>query len=155
MQTFDPFPAEKEQNLFDDQLLEKIATLRPTEAKVVSHTALCCTCHQVYIHFLWSFRRRLYLQLQSPIMACVTALDASAEPALATEPAGGEARLELRACAVHSFLGRPPLTKALFTSPIFSSPKNAEICGDLVFTQYSQISSNTLPQKYSTMMESF
>jgi hypothetical protein len=30
-----------------------------------------------------------------------------------------------------------------------------EICGDLVFTQYSQIFLNTLPQKYSTMMESF
>jgi hypothetical protein len=30
-----------------------------------------------------------------------------------------------------------------------------EICGDLVFTQYSQILSNILLKKYSTMMESF
>jgi hypothetical protein len=34
-------------------------------------------------------------------------------------------------------------------------PKDVRICGDLVFTQYPQISSNTLPQKYSTMMDSF
>jgi hypothetical protein len=47
------------------------------------------------------------------------------------------------------------LPEALFISPVFSPPKNVEICGDLVFTQYSQIPSNTLPQKYSTMMESF
>jgi hypothetical protein len=46
-------------------------------------------------------------------------------------------------------------TKALFTSPVFSLPKDMGICGDLVFTQYSQILSNTLPQKYSTMMKSF
>jgi hypothetical protein len=45
--------------------------------------------------------------------------------------------------------------KALFTSPVFSPPKDVGIYGDLVFTQYSQIPSNTLPQKYSTMMESF
>jgi hypothetical protein len=45
--------------------------------------------------------------------------------------------------------------EALFTSPVFPHPKNVGICGDLVFTQYSQIPSNTLPQKYSTMMESF
>jgi hypothetical protein len=37
--------------------------------------------------------------------------------------------------------------KALFTSPVFSSPKDVEICGNLVFTQYYQIPSNTLPQK--------
>jgi hypothetical protein len=43
----------------------------------------------------------------------------------------------------------------LFTSPVFLSPKDVGICGDLVFTQYSQIPFNTLPQKYSTMMESF
>jgi hypothetical protein len=45
--------------------------------------------------------------------------------------------------------------KALFTSPVFLFPKNVGICGDLMFTQYSQISLNTLSQKYSTMMESF
>jgi hypothetical protein len=47
------------------------------------------------------------------------------------------------------------LPEALFTSPVFSPPKDVGIYGDLVFTQYSQIPSNTLPQKYSTMMESF
>jgi hypothetical protein len=46
-------------------------------------------------------------------------------------------------------------TEALFTSPVFSPPKDVEIYGDLVFTQYPQILSNTLSQKYSTMMESF
>jgi hypothetical protein len=45
--------------------------------------------------------------------------------------------------------------KALFTFPVFLSPKDMGICGDLMFTQYSQIPSNTLPQKYSTIMESF
>jgi hypothetical protein len=39
------------------------------------------------------------------------------------------------------------ITKALFTSPVFSPPKDVGICGDLVFTQYSQIPSNTLPKK--------
>jgi hypothetical protein len=39
------------------------------------------------------------------------------------------------------------LIKALFTSPVFSPPKNVEICGNLVFTQYSQIPTNTLLQK--------
>jgi hypothetical protein len=43
-----------------------------------------------------------------------------------------------------------PLGRVYF-SGIFT-PKRY---GDLVFTQYSQIPSNTLPQKYSTMMESF
>jgi hypothetical protein len=47
------------------------------------------------------------------------------------------------------------LIKALFTHPVFSPPKNVGICGDLVFTQYSQIPTNTLFQKYSTMIESF
>jgi hypothetical protein len=37
----------------------------------------------------------------------------------------------------------------------FSGIFTPERCGDLVFTQYSQIPSNTLPQKYSTMIESF
>jgi hypothetical protein len=46
-------------------------------------------------------------------------------------------------------------TKALFTSPVFSPPKDVGIYGDLVFTKYPQIPSNTLPQKYSTIMESF
>jgi hypothetical protein len=46
------------------------------------------------------------------------------------------------------------LIKALFTSLVFSPLKDVGICEDLVFTQYSQIPSNTLPQKYSTMMES-
>jgi hypothetical protein len=45
--------------------------------------------------------------------------------------------------------------EALFTSPVFLSSKDVGICGDLVFTQYSQIPLNTLPKKYSTMMESF
>jgi hypothetical protein len=49
----------------------------------------------------------------------------------------------------------PKPLKALFTSPVFAPPKDVGICGDLVFTQYSQILSNTLPKKYSTMMESF
>jgi hypothetical protein len=37
--------------------------------------------------------------------------------------------------------------KALFTSPVFSPPKDVRICGDLVFTQYPQIPfpKNTLP----------
>jgi hypothetical protein len=48
-----------------------------------------------------------------------------------------------------------PHDEALFTSPVFLPSKDVGICGDLVFTQYPQISSNTLPQKYSTMMESF
>jgi hypothetical protein len=43
----------------------------------------------------------------------------------------------------------------LFTSPVFSPLKDGGICGDFVFTQYSQIPSNTLPQKYSTIIESF
>jgi hypothetical protein len=37
------------------------------------------------------------------------------------------------------------LLQALFTSTVFSPPKDVGICGDLVFTQYSQIPSNTLP----------
>jgi hypothetical protein len=37
--------------------------------------------------------------------------------------------------------------ESLFTSLVFLPLKNVEIYGDLVFTQYSQISSNTLPQK--------
>jgi hypothetical protein len=45
--------------------------------------------------------------------------------------------------------------KALFTSPVFSPVKDAGICGDLLFTQHSQIPSNTFPQKYFTMMEIF
>jgi hypothetical protein len=36
-----------------------------------------------------------------------------------------------------------------------STPKNVGICEDLGFTQYSQILSNILLKKYSTMMESF
>jgi hypothetical protein len=46
-------------------------------------------------------------------------------------------------------------TKALFTSPVFLTPRDVEICGDLVFTQ---ILSNPLKysfKKYSTMMGSF
>jgi hypothetical protein len=43
----------------------------------------------------------------------------------------------------------------LFTSLVFLPPKDVGICGDLVFTKYSQILSNTLTQKYSIMMESF
>jgi hypothetical protein len=54
---------------------------------------------------------------------------------------------------VHPILSNP--LKALFTSSVFLPPKDVGIRGDLVFTQYSQISLNTLPQKYSTMMESF
>jgi hypothetical protein len=46
-------------------------------------------------------------------------------------------------------------TKVLFTSLVFSPLKDVGICGDLAFTQYSQIPSNTLPQKYFIMMESF
>jgi hypothetical protein len=46
-------------------------------------------------------------------------------------------------------------TKALFTSLVFLTPRDVEICGDLVFTQ---ILSNPLKysfKKYSTMMGSF
>jgi hypothetical protein len=43
----------------------------------------------------------------------------------------------------------------LFTSSVFSSSKDVGICGDLVFTQYSQIPSNTFSKKYSIMMKSF
>jgi hypothetical protein len=54
------------------------------------------------------------------------------------------------------FLARlKTLHQSLFTLSVFSPPKDVGICGDLVFTQYSQIPSNILPQKYSTMMESF
>jgi hypothetical protein len=45
--------------------------------------------------------------------------------------------------------------KAMFTSPVFLPPKDVGICGDLMFTQYSQILLNTLSKKYSTIMESF
>jgi hypothetical protein len=46
-------------------------------------------------------------------------------------------------------------TKALLTSLVFSLLKDVGICGDLMFTQYPQIPLNTLPQKYSTVIESF
>jgi hypothetical protein len=36
-------------------------------------------------------------------------------------------------------------SKALFTSSVFSHPRDVGISGDLVFTQYSPIPSNTLP----------
>jgi hypothetical protein len=47
-----------------------------------------------------------------------------------------------------------PTLGLVYFSGIFTS-KDVGICEDLVFTQYSQIPSNTLPQKYSTIMESF
>uniref|UniRef100_A0ACD5Y3Y9 Uncharacterized protein n=1 Tax=Avena sativa TaxID=4498 RepID=A0ACD5Y3Y9_AVESA len=51
--------------------------------------------------------------------------------------------------ATHIGLGG--VVEALFTSLVFLSTRVVEICGDLVFTQYSPIPANTLPQKYSTM----
>jgi hypothetical protein len=42
----------------------------------------------------------------------------------------------------------------LFISLVFLTPVDVRMGGDFVFNQYSQILSNTLPQKYSTMMES-
>jgi hypothetical protein len=41
----------------------------------------------------------------------------------------------------------PIHVEALFISPVFSPQKDLGIRGDLVFTQYFQIRSNTLPQK--------
>jgi hypothetical protein len=46
-------------------------------------------------------------------------------------------------------------TSDLVTSPIFLSPKDAGIYGDLVFTEYPQILLNIFSQKYSTMMKNF
>jgi hypothetical protein len=44
------------------------------------------------------------------------------------------------------------LTKALFTSLVFSLPKDMGICGDFVFIQYSKILSNIFPQKSFIMI---
>jgi hypothetical protein len=43
----------------------------------------------------------------------------------------------------------------MFTSLVFAPPRDVGMGGDLVSTQYSPIPSNTLPRKYSTMVESF
>jgi hypothetical protein len=65
--------------------------------------------------------------------------------------------VKLRKLPVVSMADAEPAAQleALFTSPVFLSPRDVGICGDLVFTQYSHIPSNTLLQKYFTMMESF
>jgi hypothetical protein len=45
--------------------------------------------------------------------------------------------------------------EALFISPIFSFSQSLGMRGDLVFTQYPYIFSNTIPKKYTNMMKGF